>query len=98
MYTSKRLFQELEAAKEEYIEMNFRVHKSQKILLPKIVDSFAKDSNVCPDGLVKMIEHFMPYYLRKHAKLSQHGRLWKSIEWVPHNFAFRYLLSRELAN
>ncbi|XP_065626066.1 uncharacterized protein LOC136066134, partial [Quercus suber] len=44
IYTSKRVFEELEVAKEEYIQSTFSIRKDQKILLPKIVESFAKDS------------------------------------------------------
>ncbi|KAK6116203.1 hypothetical protein DH2020_050059 [Rehmannia glutinosa] len=42
IFTPKRIFQELEAAKEDYIRATFGVRKDNKILLPKIVDSFAK--------------------------------------------------------
>ncbi|XP_057495484.1 uncharacterized protein LOC130780513 [Actinidia eriantha] len=96
MYTPKGFFQELEAAKEDYIQTNLRVHKEQKIVLPKIVDSFAKDSGLCPGGLIEMIEHFFPNSLRRSFQQHQHGKISKRIEWIPHNFTFRYLLSKEL--
>ncbi|XP_059654939.1 uncharacterized protein LOC132301727 [Cornus florida] len=92
MYTPKRVFQELEAAKEEYIYTTFRVHKEQKILLPKIVDSFAKESDLCPAGLMELIEHSVSNSLRK----SHHAKFRKKIEFIPHNFKFRYLISQEL--
>ncbi|KAM1348915.1 hypothetical protein PS2_003082 [Malus domestica] len=97
MYTSKGVFEELETAKEEYIQSNFLVHKEQKILLPKIVESFAKDSGLCSADLVEMIEHFMPDFQRKNNQKFQHKRIWKGIEWIPHNFTFRYLISKEVA-
>ncbi|TXG64480.1 hypothetical protein EZV62_011474 [Acer yangbiense] len=97
IYTPKRVFQDLETAKEEYIQSNFSVNKEQKILLPKIVESFAKDSDICPAGLLETIEHFMPDSLRKNIQQCQHKKSGKSIEWIPHNFTFRYLLSKELA-
>ncbi|KAA8545930.1 hypothetical protein F0562_020619 [Nyssa sinensis] len=96
VYTPKRVFQELEAAKEEYIRTTFRMHKEQKILLPKIVDSYAKELGLCPAGLAEMIEHFIPNSLRKSVQKHRHGKLLKKIEWMPHNFNFRYLLSKEL--
>ncbi|OVA05201.1 protein of unknown function DUF547 [Macleaya cordata] len=98
VYTPKRVFLELESAKEEYIRATFGVRsKAQKILLPKIVESFAKDSGLCPVGLVEMIQQCMPDTLRKTMKRYQQGGFpRKSIEWIPHNFAFRYLISKEL--
>ncbi|KAK3021780.1 hypothetical protein RJ639_045102 [Escallonia herrerae] len=93
MYTAKRVFQELEMAKEEYMQSTFRLHKEHKILLPKIVDSYAKESDFCPAGLVEMIEHSLPACIRRN---FQQGKLGKKIDWIPHNFNFRYLFAREL--
>lgn len=91
------MFQDLETAKEEYIQSNFSINKEQKIMLPKIVDSFAKDSDMCQAGLLEMIEHILPDSLKKNIQQCQNKRSGKSIEWIPHNFAFRFLLSKELA-
>ncbi|EXB96690.1 hypothetical protein L484_011730 [Morus notabilis] len=96
IYTPKRVLQELEAAKEEYIRATFGVRKDQKVLLPKIVESFAKDSGLCPVGVLEMIQHTLPESLKKSVKICQSGKSRKSIEWIPHNFAFRYLISKEL--
>ncbi|KAJ0010143.1 hypothetical protein Pint_34561 [Pistacia integerrima] len=97
VYTPKRVFQDLETAKEEYIQSNFSINKEQKVLLPKMVESFAKDSDMCSAGLLKMIEHSMPDSFRKNIQLSQHKKTGKIIEWIPQNFTFRFLLSKELA-
>ncbi|KAM3695185.1 hypothetical protein ACJW31_07G112800 [Castanea mollissima] len=97
IYTSKRVFEELEVAKEEYIQSTFSIRKDQKILLPKIVESFAKDSGLCSGDLVQMIEHFVPDTQRKSIQQCRHKRTWKDFEWTPHKFTFRYMLSKELA-
>ncbi|XP_021661298.2 uncharacterized protein LOC110650564 isoform X2 [Hevea brasiliensis] len=96
VYTSKRVFLELEAAKDEYIRATFGVRKDQKILLPRIVESFAKDSGLCQAGVIEMIQQTLPVSLRNCIKKSQLGKPRKSIEWIPHNFTFRYLISKEL--
>ncbi|XP_059283212.1 uncharacterized protein LOC132036827 isoform X2 [Lycium ferocissimum] len=96
VYTPKRVFQELEAAKEEYIRATFGVKKDQKVLLPKVVESFAKESGLCPAGVMEMIQQSLPESLRKSIKKIQQGNSHKNIEWVPHNFAFRYLIMKEL--
>ncbi|KAA8547294.1 hypothetical protein F0562_003842 [Nyssa sinensis] len=96
VYSPKRVFQELEAAKEEYVRATFGIRNDQKIILPKIVESFAKDSGLCPAGVMEMIQQCLPESQRKSIKKCQPGKSRKSIEWVPHNFAFRYLISKEL--
>ncbi|XP_023872638.2 uncharacterized protein LOC111985223 isoform X1 [Quercus suber] len=96
VYTPKRVFQELESAKEEYIRATFGVRKDHIILLPKIVQSFVKDSDLCPAGVMEMIQQSLPESLKKSLKKCQLGKSRKSIEYVPHNFTFRYLISKEL--
>ncbi|KAJ6409695.1 hypothetical protein OIU84_009236 [Salix udensis] len=97
VYTPKRVFEDLEAAKEEYIQSTIIVQKEKKLHIPKIVDSFAKDLELCPAGVVEMIEHLLPNGLRKRIQQCRYRKYGKNIEWIPHNFAFRYLLSKELA-
>ncbi|PPD86341.1 hypothetical protein GOBAR_DD16698 [Gossypium barbadense] len=99
IYTPKEVFQELEVAKEEYIQANFSVNKEEKIELPKIMDYFAKDSDVCSAGLLQMLHQFMPQPLKKNlqVQLSCNRKNGKCIEWIPHNFAFQYLFSKELS-
>lgn len=97
IYTPKNVFQELEVAKEDYIQSNLSVSKEQKILLPKIMEYFARDSDVCSAGLLQMVEQFMPVSVRKDLQSSFNRKNKKSFEWISHNFAFRYLFSRELA-
>lgn len=96
VYTPKRVIHELEAAKEEYIRATFGVRKGQKVLLPKIMESYAKDSGLCPAGLLEMIQQTLPESVRKCLKKCQLGKPRKTIEWIPHNFTFRYLVSKEL--
>ena len=97
VYAPKSIFEDLEAAKEEYIQSTLVVHKEKKLHLPKLVEYFAKDSDLCSAGLVDMIEHLLPNSWRKSSQQCQHRKSSKTIEWIPHNFTFRYLLSKELA-
>ncbi|XP_021300264.1 uncharacterized protein LOC110428688 isoform X2 [Herrania umbratica] len=97
IYTPKKVFQELEIAKEEYIQSNLSVNKEQKILLPKVMEYFARDSDVCSAGLLQMVEQLMPDSLRKNLQQSCNRKNGKSIEWISHNFAFRYLFSKEIS-
>lgn len=96
MFTPKRVVQELEVAKDEYIRATFGVRKDRKILLPKLVDTFAKESGLCSAGVMEMIQQSLPESLRKSIKKCQLAKSRKCIEWIPHNFTFRYLISKEL--
>ncbi|KAJ4836062.1 hypothetical protein Tsubulata_008963 [Turnera subulata] len=98
VYSPESVFGDLEAAKEEYIQSTLTIHRDKKLLLPKIVESFSKDSDICLGGLVEMMEHLLPSPLRKRIHQDRHYKKFgKSIEWIPHNFTFRYLLSKQLA-
>ncbi|KAL2477198.1 hypothetical protein Fot_46212 [Forsythia ovata] len=96
LYTPKKVFQELEIAKEEYIQSNVRLHKEQRLLVPKNVEYYVKEMGLYPAGIAEVIEHSMLDSLRKNFQQPQQGKLWKKIEWIPHNFTFCFLLSNEL--
>uniref|UniRef100_A0A7N0UEH6 Electron transporter n=1 Tax=Kalanchoe fedtschenkoi TaxID=63787 RepID=A0A7N0UEH6_KALFE len=96
-YTPKRIFQELETAKDEYIRATFGIRKDRKIILPKLVESFSKDSGLSQDDLLKTIQQSLPESLRRSIKKSHaSNRSPKAVEWIPHNFSFRYLVSKDL--
>ncbi|KAK1438963.1 hypothetical protein QVD17_04776 [Tagetes erecta] len=96
VYTPKRVFQELETAKEEFIRATFGVGKDQRILLPKTIENFAKDSGLCASGLIEMIQLCLPETFRETLKKHHFTKSRKKFEWLPHDFAFRYLVSKEL--
>ncbi|XP_031132101.1 uncharacterized protein LOC116033496 isoform X1 [Ipomoea triloba] len=97
LYTPKRVFQDLEVAKEEYFQMNIRVHKEQKLLMPRNIECFVKEVGLCSSGLPEMIDQSLPEKFREKFRQTDAGKLWKKIVWVPHSFSFRYLISNELA-
>ncbi|KAL2983554.1 hypothetical protein AAZX31_12G044400 [Glycine max] len=97
LYTSKRVFEELQCAKEEYIQSTITISKEQKIVLPKMVDSFAKTSGLGASDLMEMVKPYLPDSQRKSIQEFQSKTSWKSIELTPHNFTFHYLISTELA-
>ncbi|XP_071694734.1 uncharacterized protein [Rutidosis leptorrhynchoides] len=96
VYTPKRVIQELETAKEEFIRATFGLGKDQRILLPKIIEIFAKDSGLCASGVIEMIQLCLPEKIKKSIKKHHLAKSRKVIEWVPHNFGFRYLICKEL--
>ncbi|CAN6309181.1 unnamed protein product [Urochloa humidicola] len=99
VYTPKRLFHQLEAAKEEFIRATAGVWREQKLLLPKLVEAYAKDVKLSPQGLADMVQRYLPESMRMAVQRCQQGGRSSSkvVEWVPYNPAFRYLLARDLA-
>ncbi|RRT61849.1 hypothetical protein B296_00017781 [Ensete ventricosum] len=98
VYSPKRLFHQLESAKMEYIHATVTIRKGYKILLPRLVDFFAKDSNQSTQELLDMIKCYLPERLRLVINGCNESSCRKIIQWVPHNFSFRYLLPRELGH
>lgn len=96
LYTSKRVFEELEVAKDDYIQANIKLQKEEKLVLPKNVESYIKEANLSSSSLFETIELALPSYLRKKFQHPEQRKLWKKIDWIPHNFSFRYLISSEL--
>ncbi|PUZ42095.1 hypothetical protein GQ55_9G557000 [Panicum hallii var. hallii] len=109
LYSPKSLFQQLEAAKEEYIRANVGVRGrgQHKIILPKALELYARDAGLGPQEVVAAVECHLPEGLRDAARRSQHagrargrggggGGGFPGVEWKPHNLAFRYLLAKEL--
>jgi len=97
LYTPKRVFEELQCAKEEYIQSTITINKEQKVVLPKMVDSFAKNSGIGASDLMEMIKPYLPDSQRKSIQEFQSKSSFKNIELTPHNFTFHYLISKELA-
>ncbi|KAH9302717.1 hypothetical protein KI387_014300 [Taxus chinensis] len=97
VYTAKNIYQELEAAKEEYIHASVGVSKSGKVLLPKLLEGFANDSFLSLSGLLDMVCKCLPESQRNDIRKFSLSKPHKSIEWLPYNFNFRYIFSRELA-
>ncbi|KAG5379244.1 hypothetical protein IGI04_027086 [Brassica rapa subsp. trilocularis] len=98
VYTPKKIQQELETSKEDYIRMNLSL-RNQKVQLPKLVETFAKESGLCSAGLREMVNRSIPESSRKCFKRCQYGsgKSRKAIDWIPHSFTFRYLIFREAA-
>ncbi|CAN7025183.1 unnamed protein product [Brassica oleracea var. botrytis] len=90
VYTPKGIQLELETSKEDHIRMNFSI-RNQKVQLPKLVETFAKESGLCPAGLTEMVNRSIPESSRTCFKSR------KAIDWIPHSFTFRYLILREAA-
>ncbi|CAH8261001.1 unnamed protein product [Arabidopsis lyrata] len=93
IYTPKNVMMELECGREEYVKSNLGISKDNKILLPKLVELYAKDTQLCNVGILDMIGKFLPCEARdriQQCRNKKHGRF--TIDWVAHDFRFGLLL------
>eukprot|EP00268_Persea_americana_P055700 TRINITY_DN6498_c0_g2_i5.p1 TRINITY_DN6498_c0_g2~~TRINITY_DN6498_c0_g2_i5.p1 ORF type:complete len:555 (-),score=119.44 TRINITY_DN6498_c0_g2_i5:347-2011(-) len=97
VYTAKRIFQELELAREEFIQVSVSIRKETKIILPKILYYYAKDASLDLCEIMEMVCDCMPEAQRAAIKSCLKGRPEKCIEWLSYNSSFRYLIHKELA-
>ncbi|KAI4325500.1 hypothetical protein MLD38_030891 [Melastoma candidum] len=88
VYTPGNLSRVLETARDDYVQSSFQVRKDKKILLPKVVESYAKDSGM---SSVELVRECLPHDMWSGLVSS------RSIEWKHYNFNFRYLISEELS-
>ncbi|KAL5198318.1 hypothetical protein ABZP36_001830 [Zizania latifolia] len=100
VFRPKRLSQQLEAAKEEYIRATVGVRKEHRVLLPKLLESYAKDARLSPERLVDAVQRCLPESLKtavQRCRQSGGRSASKVVEWAPYRQSFRYLLARDLA-
>ncbi|KAJ3674046.1 hypothetical protein LUZ60_006038 [Juncus effusus] len=98
IYNPKRLYNQLETAKEEYIISKIQIQKENKILLPRLIESYVKDAGLNIQETLEMVERYLPQSLRAVLQNCKQEKFRKVLEWAPHDFTFRYVISREAAN
>ncbi|CAH1451812.1 unnamed protein product [Lactuca virosa] len=97
VYTASNIKEELELAKREFLESNIMVKKSKKVLIPKLLERFGKEANICQEGLLKWImENVDKKQLRdsiekcmEHNKGVGGKKTSHTIEWMPYDSRFR---------
>ncbi|XP_066399693.1 uncharacterized protein [Miscanthus floridulus] len=101
LYTAKKIQQQLEAARTEFIQGSVVVRK-QALLLPKVLHYYARDAALELRHLVELVCESMSDAQQKQLQqLQQHGlrrRVDKCVEWRPYKSSFRYVVHRDLAD
>jgi hypothetical protein len=95
VYTAKNVNEELEAARTEYIQASIGFQSTKKVLLPKILDWYAKEASISSAALLESLS----YCLDEEEKEILQRCIWSKpnkntshcIEWQPYNFSFRYM-------
>ncbi|KZV45346.1 hypothetical protein F511_04084 [Dorcoceras hygrometricum] len=100
VYSAPNIKVELEAAKREFLQGNIVVEKSKKILLPKLVEKYAKEVSVPVDEILPWITENVDKKLsdsiQKCCDSRPNKRASQKIKWLPYNSRFRYVFSKGL--
>ncbi|KAJ3677684.1 hypothetical protein LUZ60_003408 [Juncus effusus] len=99
LYTAKRIYMELEVAKAEFIQANIVVKKQSKILLPRMLYYYGRDSSLELCDIIEIVCKCMPESQQRKdmERICLRKRVEKYIEWLPYKSSFTYLVHRDLA-
>ncbi|XP_023156308.1 uncharacterized protein [Zea mays] len=98
LYTAKKIQQQLEAARTEFIRGSVAVRK-QALLLPKVLHCYARDAALELRHLVELVCETLSDAQQKQLQLGLRRRaVDKCVEWMPYKSSFRYVVHRDLAD
>jgi len=96
VYTASQVDNELEAAKRDYLQAAVGITKTNKLIIPKILDWFLLDFAKDLDSLLDWVCLQLPVELRKEAVeyIERRGRqpLSQLVHMMPYDFSFRLLV------
>ncbi|XP_024317027.1 uncharacterized protein LOC100827189 isoform X3 [Brachypodium distachyon] len=96
LYTTKKIFHQLDQARTEFTRANVMVRK-QIIFLPKVLHYYAKDASLELPDLVEMVCNSMSEAQQKEIRQCLRRRIDKCVEWLPYKSSFRYTVHKNLA-
>ncbi|KAK7331104.1 hypothetical protein VNO77_25318 [Canavalia gladiata] len=96
VYTSSRVDEELETAKRDYLQASVGITKTNKLIIPKLLDWYLLDFAKDLDSLLDWVCLQLPDEIRNQAVecLGRRGRdsLSQLLQMMPYDFSFRLLL------
>ncbi|XP_042057587.1 uncharacterized protein LOC121802086 isoform X2 [Salvia splendens] len=96
IYNAKSIFEDLNIAKEEFIQATAYVHKQKRLYLPKILHYYAKDMSLGMSALLKVVGDCLPEYQQKVVDRFAKSRPEKCVCWLEESSSFRYLIHKEV--
>ncbi|KDP31903.1 hypothetical protein JCGZ_12364 [Jatropha curcas] len=98
VYTASNVEEELEAAKRDYLQAAIGISKTNKLIIPKLLDWYLLDFAKDIESLLDWICLQLPDEHRNEAvkSLERRGRepLSQLVQFMPYDFSFRLLLHR----
>ncbi|KAM3307442.1 hypothetical protein P3S67_009185 [Capsicum chacoense] len=99
VYTASNIQEELEAAKKEFLQANIVVKKSKRVLLPKVLERYAKEASIPSDDLLHWVMESVEKKLHDSIQKCVDGRTNKKasqiIDWLPYSSRFQYVISKD---
>nr|XP_024400877.1 uncharacterized protein LOC112294543 isoform X2 [Physcomitrium patens] len=101
VYTAKNVKSQLESAKLEFLQANVVIRGESKVLLPRILEWYARELGLNPSTLLQLVYQSVPLEMQARIRQCIQAKPHKSpahcLQWIPYHFGFRYLFVRELA-
>lgn len=98
VYTASHVEEELEAAKREYLQAAVGISKTNKLIIPKVLDWYLLDFAKDIEALLDWVCLQLPDELRTEAVKFVERRgtepLSQLVQVMPYDFSFRLLLQR----
>ncbi|KAL2348410.1 hypothetical protein Fmac_002410 [Flemingia macrophylla] len=98
VFTASHVDKELEAAKKDYLQAAVGISKTNKLIIPKLLDWYLHDFAKDLESLLDWVCLQLPIELRKEALecLERRGRqpLTQLVQMMPYDFSFRLLLHK----
>ncbi|KAL9394130.1 hypothetical protein Peur_013415 [Populus x canadensis] len=96
VYTASQVEEELEAAKRDYLQATVGISRTNKLIIPKLLDWYLPDFVKDMKSLLDWVCLQLPNELRNEAVkcLERRGRdpLSQLVQVMPYDFSFRLLL------
>ncbi|EOA37853.1 hypothetical protein CARUB_v10011448mg [Capsella rubella] len=96
VYTAEGIFQELRQARDDFIQTSIGFEKETKILLPKIVYNYAKDTSLNMAELFNTISKCLTETQRAKMRRVVTKKQDRSIRWINHDSNFHFIIHSEL--
>ncbi|EAZ09597.1 hypothetical protein OsI_31878 [Oryza sativa Indica Group] len=96
LYSAKKIHQQLEVARTEFIQANV-VARRQALMLPKVLHYYAKDAALELRHVVELVCESISEAQQREIQLCLRRRIDKCVEWLPYKSSFRYVVHRDLA-
>lgn len=98
MYSASQVEEELEAAKRDYLQATVGISRTNKLIIPKLLDWYLLDFAKDTESLLDWVCLQLPKEVRNEAVkcLERRGRqpLSQVAQTMPYDFSFRLLLRR----
>lgn len=100
VYTGKNVIEQLEKARNEFLQSHVLVKKSTRVVLPKVLQRYAKETATSFDDLLTVVSGKVDKKLQEAINncidLNNKRKASQVIEWSPYDTRFCYVLAREL--